>query len=135
MIVVIDCNIVVAAGTKDGFVRHVVRGIIDRHEIIITGDIIAEYERVAEYPKFGAAASAYMKSTIGQIEGCARLIEPRASGLELPDADDVAYVDAAVSGGADFVITGNLKHFPERQYGSARVVSVREFAELAGLLP
>nr|VFK80867.1 MAG: hypothetical protein BECKSD772D_GA0070982_11699 [Candidatus Kentron sp. SD] len=31
--------------------------------------------------------------------------------------------------GADFLITGNGKHFPARQYGTVEVVSPREFLQ------
>lgn len=134
MTVVIDCNVIVSAGINDGFVRHVLRGAISKYTVIVSADIIAEYSRVADYPKFSAEASATMKRTITQIEERARFVETDACDVTLPDPDDVRYVEAAIAGEADFIITGNLKHFPEREYGLARVVSVREFAELAGLI-
>lgn len=135
MIVVPDCNVIVAAGTKDGFVRYVLRRIIDEQIIVASEEIIAEYVRVSRYPKFSREAAAYITDTIGSIEGCARLVEARPCGFPLPDPDDIPYIDAAITGGADFIVTGNLKHFPERRYGAVRVLSVREFAEIGGLVP
>lgn len=135
MRVVLDCNVIVSAGTKDGFVRYVLLRIFEEHTIVISSDIVSEYVRVSRYPKFTAATMSYVSDTIARIEGCSDFVEPVDCGENLPDQDDIPYVDAAISGNADYIITGNLKHFPDRKYGAAQVVSVREFAELAGMLP
>lgn len=135
MIVVLDCNIIVSAGTKDGFVRHILGRIIEKHEIIVSAGILDEYERVARYPKFSSQASSSMLETIEAIEGCARFVDPSTCEFALPDPEDINYIEAAISGGADFLITGNAKHFPDGRYGVARVVTAREFAVLAGLIP
>ncbi len=131
MIVVLDCNVVVSAGATDGFVRRVLRAIIADHEIIVSVDILAEYERVSRYPKFGEQTAVNLQNIITRIGRRARIIEAPPSGVHLPDPDDIPYVDAALAGAADVLITGNLKHFPERRYGALGIVSVREFAALA----
>lgn len=124
-----------AGGTKDGFVRYVLQRILESHDIVASADIISEYERVARYPKFSPHTAAYMLKSIAAIEACARLVDPFPSKITCPDPEDIAYIEAAVAGAADFLITGNLKHFPDSPYGTARVVTVREFADLAGLIP
>lgn len=133
MRLVLDCNVVVSAGMSDGFVRHVVRHILDQHEVIVSDRILAEYHRVAAYPKFTPAAAAHISTLIGQIEASAQITEDGPSTVELPDHSDVIYVTAALESGADALVTGNLKHFPERVYGATDVLSVRAFAELAGI--
>lgn len=135
MIVVLDCNLIVSAGTKDGFVRYILRRIIDRHDIIVSAEILAEYERVARYPKFSPQAAAFMVELIAAIEAAAQFVEPLPTEIACPDPDDIHYIEAAIAGRADFLVTGNLKHFPDSPYGTARVVTIREFAELAGLIP
>ncbi|MBI5121114.1 MAG: putative toxin-antitoxin system toxin component, PIN family [Rhodospirillales bacterium] len=134
MIVVIDCNVIVSAGVSDGFVRRVLRRIIAEHEIIITADIVDEYAKVALYSKFSSQVSANIQSAIADVEGCAVLIEAVPCGIESPDPSDAPYIDAAIAGDADYLITGNLKHFPDGTYGNARVIGVRGFAELAGMV-
>ena len=98
-----------------------------------TGPIAWCRRCAARYPKFSHEASLYMEDTIGQIESCCRFVEAEACGIDLPDPDDVRYVDAAIAGGADAIITGNLRHFPERRHGQVQVLSVREFAVISGL--
>lgn len=135
MIVVLDCNVIVSAGWKDGFVRSVVRHAIECHDIIISPAIIEEYKRVAGYEKFSAETAAYITDVIAEIKSCARMVEPVCASVVLPDPDDGKFVEAAITADADFIVTGNLKHFPDGCYGSTRVISVRGFAELTGLVP
>ncbi|MCC7166481.1 MAG: putative toxin-antitoxin system toxin component, PIN family [Rhodospirillales bacterium] len=135
MIVVLDCNVVVSACLSDGFVRHVLRHILAVHEMVISMAIIDEYNQVARYPKFAPAFLAVMQETIGAIEGRAHLVEPKPSTMMLPDPADLPYVEAALAGEADLLITGNARHFPDGRYGRTRIVSVREFAEMVELIP
>ena len=52
------------------------------------------------------------------------------------DPDDDKFLETAVAGGANFLVTKNLKHFPYKSYGSVRIVSVATFLEeLEKILP
>lgn len=46
------------------------------------------------------------------------------------DPKDVIYVLTAGIGGADAILTGDLRDFIESHYGDARVLSVRQFLDL-----
>ena len=48
----------------------------------------------------------------------------------LPDPDDEIFLEVALSGNARYLVTGNLKHYPEQNRQGARVLSPREFLEL-----
>ena len=54
-------------------------------------------------------------------------------GLELPDLDDAMFIEVAMAANADYLVTGNLKHFPVEQLdtvfgsGEMRVLTPREF--------
>lgn len=52
-----------------------------------------------------------------------RLAEP------LPDGDDEAFLETAIARGADFLVTGDLRHFPARLRQEIVVLSPREFLE------
>ena len=53
--------------------------------------------------------------------------------LTLPDPAAQMFVEVAVSGEADFLVTGNLRHFPKAARHSVAVVSPREFIALLSL--
>jgi len=40
------------------------------------------------------------------------------------------FIEVAVASEADFLVTGNLKHFPETARAGVRVVSPREFLDV-----
>ncbi|MBC8180504.1 putative toxin-antitoxin system toxin component, PIN family [candidate division KSB1 bacterium] len=52
------------------------------------------------------------------------------------DSDDDKFLETAIEGGADFLITKNLKHFPRKRYESVRIVKVATFlTEIEKLYP
>jgi len=52
------------------------------------------------------------------------------------DPDDDKFLETAVIGGADFLVTKNLKHFPHKSYGNVRIVNVATFLkELEKIFP
>jgi predicted nucleic acid-binding protein len=42
------------------------------------------------------------------------------------DEDDNRFLECALSAGADFLVTGNLRHYPEI-FGTTRIVNARGF--------
>ena len=54
-------------------------------------------------------------------------IAPQKSKFSLPDKDDLIYLNAALSANAQFLITGNIKDFPERKYKNCTILSPVEF--------
>ena len=51
---------------------------------------------------------------------------------ELPDPDDVMFVEAAITGTAEAIVTENRKHFPAERCSGIAVVSP---VELLSMLP
>ena len=49
--------------------------------------------------------------------------------VELADATDTMFVEVASAAGADCVVTGNRKHFPNERLEGLRVLLPREFVE------
>lgn len=75
-----------------------------------------------------------VEELIGFLEaaGSPTLAPPLA--VTLPDPWDQMFIEVAVASQADFLVTGNLKHFPEEAREGVTVASPREFLEalLAG---
>lgn len=132
MRVVLDCNVIVSAAWNEGPARRMVRYAVTHATILISPTMLAEYERVCDYPKLSAKRPV-LAGMIAELKRVGTPVDDAPPSIELPDPKDVAYVTTALEGEADVLVTGNLKHFPDRLYGTTRILSVREFAELAGL--
>jgi predicted nucleic acid-binding protein len=46
-----------------------------------------------------------------------------------PDPDDNKFLECAQAAGADYLVTGNKRHFPKR-WGKTKVVNARELLDL-----
>lgn len=57
-------------------------------------------------------------------------VRPVDDPVDLPDPEDAVYLQTALGGQADILITGNRKHFPFEEYRGIRIVSPREFLML-----
>ena len=94
--------------------------------------IFAEYQDVLARPQF-RFDPAEVARLLAQIEGDGEeVVAPLASeGLpgRLPDPADEPFLEVAVAAGAEFLVTGNLRHFPARLRHGVAVVSPRAFLD------
>jgi putative PIN family toxin of toxin-antitoxin system len=132
MNIVLDCNIVISAAWNNGLARRVVLYALEHCTIIVSDLIIDEFLRVSDYDKL-AKKKTHIKAYIEKIREEAVEVPHIHLPLNLIDQSDVIYISAAVSGDADMIVTGNIKHFPPKKYGSIRILSVRDFAVLVGI--
>jgi hypothetical protein len=61
--------------------------------------------------------------------GKGELFHAEASPVVSPDSGDVKFLHCAKAARADFIITGNKRHFPDAPRGPARVVSTGELLD------
>lgn len=125
---VLDTNVLISAAlahNKYSIPYSVFRGVVERRFVPLVDDnIVREYWEVFSRPKFS-----FMQETINDIVGNTikfAINQPvPPSGIELPDSDDVVFYDVARAHqdkGA-YLVTGNLKHFPNCGFA----VSPRDF--------
>ncbi len=57
------------------------------------------------------------------------LVKPTVRLRVCSDPDDDHVLECAVAAGADYLVTGNTKHFP-LSYGSTKVITARQFLTL-----
>lgn len=126
MKVVVDTNAIVS-GLLNAFSPpgEIVRMIASSQlNLCYDARIIAEYGRVLNCGRFPFAPDE-IEILIGKIEqdGLPSPSFPLKTGL--PDRNDEKFLEVALGGEAEFLITGNLKHFPAQR--GIRIVSPREF--------
>lgn len=129
MRVVIDTNVLVS-----GLINphappgRIVDAVLAGHLRIFYDDrILGEYREVLLRPFFG-----FQDEDIDTLLNFIEFAGERASaihtGLQLPDPTDLPFLEVAMAGTADALITGNIKHFkPKRGECNVRVCSPAEF--------
>ena len=108
----------------------VLRALLTEHVTLCFDErIVSEYRDVLTRAKF-SFDRALVDELLDFFEsaGSPALAAPLA--VDLPDPWDQMFIEVAVSSGADFLVTGNLKHFPEKAREGVKVVSPREFLDV-----
>ncbi len=130
MRLVLDTNVLISAALKPGGLEaSVVDGVIAGEflgravEAWVTAEIWAEYEEVFARPKFAAwrDGAARMLAALGAV---VRRTAAIAVASAARDEDDNRFLECAEAAGAEFLVTGNLRHYP-LEYGGARMVNAR----------
>ena len=110
--IVLDTNVLVSALMGGGGPPDEVVQLVLRHEalLLIDSRIIAEYDEVTARPKF----SFTKERRFEVLDALIAIAEPVIASplrLSLPDPDDRLFIEVAVAGAADYIITGNARHF------------------------
>jgi len=118
---VIDTNVIVSAliskNPESPPVRVLREALCGRIIPLYHSDIIAEYTDVLSRPKFHLNADT-IKIVINSIISNGMEILPSPTGEILTDPDDLIFYEVAMEKRNDnsFLVTGNLKHYPERSF-------------------
>lgn len=128
MRVVLDTNVIVSGllspyGASGEVVRMLVAG---SFELLYDARIVSEYEDVLRRPKF-SFDGANVGSLIEFIVKIGIPVTATPLKKRLRDRFDEPFLEVAISGKADCLITGNLVHFPGRPVRNLRVISPRQF--------
>ena len=131
MRIVLDTNVLVSAllspfGPPAEVLRLVTSGTV---RVCHDARILGEYRQVLLRPAF-PFRTVQVESLIDQIEADGVPVAAFPLSERLPAPDDEAFLAVALAGEADFLITGNLRHFPETSRQGVRVVSPRDFLNL-----
>ena len=131
MKIVLDTNVLVSALLKSRskparILRLVIQGNI---EIIINEYILAEYLEVLKRPKFDLDMDS-VQTIIDSIRLKGIKAAAIPASFQLPDSSDEPFLEAALAAGADVLITGNKRHFPEKATKGQKIVNPDEFLSL-----
>jgi putative PIN family toxin of toxin-antitoxin system len=124
--VVLDTNVVVSAVlTRDGLESQILRLALNAEiRLYVSPPIFREYSEVLARAKFRLTKSAHQQIVEG-IESAAIVAAPKPHVLACSDPEDNMFLECSETALADYLITGNLRHFPA-VWKSTRVVSSRQ---------
>ena len=130
MRVVLDTNILISAcWTPGGNESQVVAMALGGRLIAcVSATVEAEYRDVAQRKKF-ARYRDEMEEMIDALLAVCERVEPEGVCTACSDADDNHVMDCALAGRAEYVVTGNLRHFPEEWRG-VRATNARGLLQL-----
>lgn len=129
MRVVLDTNVLISACLKPlGLEAEMVARACDgRILACVTEEVWAEYREVLFRDKFRAWLER-AETMLGALGACAL----RVSGAErvsiAADEDDNRFLECAAAAGAEYLVTGNLRHYPA-EWAGTRVVNARGFVD------
>ena len=90
--------------------------------------ILAEYREVLARREFGFDPEDVRQLLhFFEVEGERVTAAPLA--VTLPDPDDLPFLETAVAAGADALITGNIRHYPEEDRQGVTVLEPASFIE------
>lgn len=134
---VVDTNIIVSAALKpDGLQRTVLLVAITRPaRLYVSEEILSEYRDVLARPELKISKG--MRQRILQLVRLhSHLVKPSRRIEAAHDADDNMFLACAEAARADYLVTGNPRHFPIF-WKQTKVITSREFLSVVAphLLP
>jgi uncharacterized protein len=128
--VVFDTNVLVSAILSPG--RAASQAIDLWHaglvQIAISDDILSEYHAVLNRPKLRLSPEE-IRVFLAPFLKHSPTSQPANHLTISPDPSDNRFLECAEAANADFLVTGNLRHFPER-HGVTHIVDARTFLSI-----
>ena len=127
MIVVFETNIVVSSLFSPLGNEALAVSLFLQRQVVGASSVatLAEYELVLSRPKFSFASSK-TSELLHLISTNALMVDPHDTLTISPDDSDNRFIECAEAASADFLITGNKRHFPA-SHGRTKIVNAREF--------
>ena len=130
--VVLDTNILFSAVFKSsGTQAKLIRLIVDNQIIpCVSPATLSEYYEVLARPRLRHRA-AEVEGILNLLTKIAVLVVPTTSVTTATDPDDNRFLECAEAANADYLITGNKRHFP-KSWKKTRIVNTTEFFDAIG---
>ncbi len=127
--VVFDTNVIVSAALYEKSLPALLLslGLEDKVRFFVSPALLNEYEAVLKRPRF-KLGQRQITELMGKINRKALIVTP-TKRLKILEADepDNRVLECATKAEADFIITGNKRHFPFKEFKGSKIVTPREF--------
>ena len=130
MMIVLDTNVIISGilrpFSKAAFIlRLVADGSV---QLAYDFRLLSEYRDVLSRPKFNVAKE-NAEAFLTQVEQEGFLVSVKPLEIHLPDPDDEPFLEVALAGKVEAIVTGNKRHFPKKEYEGIKILSPAEFLE------
>jgi uncharacterized protein len=124
---VLDTNVLVSALLSRSGPPAIIlrRAFVGSFRCIFSDSVLAEYEGVL-YRRHLNILDQEVHQTLRNLRKVSFLVKPSKRVNAAFDASDNKFLECALEARADYVVTGNLRHFPSR-FQDIRIVDPRQF--------
>jgi putative PIN family toxin of toxin-antitoxin system len=129
--IVIDTNVLISAAIQPGGPPAQVLELVATRvvEMCVSEEVLAEYSEVFSRAKFAALDPDRVASLLVAIAEEATLVTPANRLVESPDESDNRFYECAAAAGAEYIVTGNARHFT-KPYRATKIVTARQLLAL-----
>jgi len=135
--IVVDTNIIVSALLKpDSLPDLIINMILNKNfNLCLSEDIFDEYQQVLGRGKFKGLDQVKTRRLLLKIKKDAKFVNPSVSvDVIKRDPEDNKFLECALEAKADYLITGNIKHFSFKKFRSTFIVTPRDFLDIIAKL-
>ncbi len=127
---VVDTNIVISAALKPAGLQRTVLlfAITKPARLYVSNAILAEYREVLSRAELNIRKG-LRQQLLQLIKNRSHLITPSPPLQTALDPDDNKFLECADAARADYLVTGNQRHFP-RFWKKTKVITPREFIDI-----
>lgn len=124
---VLDTNVLVSALLRGGGPPTLVLrlALSESFHCFVSEAIFAEYETVLRRPDLKLPVED-VATSLRKLAKVLTTVTPRKRVHSASDFDDNKFLECALEARADYIVTGNLRHFPAR-FQDIRITSPRQF--------
>jgi len=128
---VYDTNVIVSAALYANSLPAslVSLAIAGQVRLFLSPPILAEYTDVLRRPKF-QFSTRMVNALLRDLSRVATIVTPTARLSVSPDDADNRFLECAQASGAEYLVTGNKRHFPFPSYEGIVIASPAEFAQV-----
>ena len=127
---VIDTNVLVSALIHDGKPRKLILELLNRHTVILSRQMLAELADVAGRDKFPVTGSQVERFLSIMIK-IAKIVPDNALFKEVAsDPDDDVVLNAAYTGKADYIVTGDKHLLTLNNFKKTKIVTVNQMLDI-----
>lgn len=130
--IVLDTNVLVSANLNSGGLEAQIVALALNQEIrpCVSEAILDEYRRALLYPRLKFVPGEVARFLTRLVRAGAAVAPPRTLSVSRDEADN-RFLECAETAGAEYLVTGNKRHFP-KLWKTTRVVNARELLGLIG---
>ena len=127
---VLDTNVLVSALIHDGKPRKLILELLNKHTVILSRQMLAELADVAGRDKFHITGS-QVERFLSIMVNMAKIVPDNALFKEVvSDPDDDVVLNAAYTGKADYIVTGDNHLLTLNNFKKTKIVTVNQMLEI-----